>query len=276
MNWKNTLQEPDYEDKTLPYYDELILVVKGSRVFGEVYVPGGIYEKPRPCVCMFHGIPGTAVNDDLAQDFRRAGCVVIRIFHRGAWGSEGEYSFSHCIEDAVETARYAVSEEAVSKYHIDPENVFIFGHSNGGNTVINAMKDLPFIKGAAAIAPYDHAPAWKRQDTAFLNELIYGEAKFLHTDPDALWKDSGEHWRKWEFTNAAETLKDRNFLIIGGTVDAVAQPELMVEPLWEKLDAQGTFVNHRKILYHAGHGFDNCRMQLAEDVTRWIEEVSET
>ena len=28
------------------------------------------------------------------------GCAVIRPYHRGAWGSGGFYSFSHCIEDA--------------------------------------------------------------------------------------------------------------------------------------------------------------------------------
>lgn len=275
MDWTNTLNEPDGEGKALPYYDELDTVVNGSHVFGEIYVPSGYYERPLPCVCMFHGIPGTAVNDDLAQDFRRAGCLVIRIFHRGAWGSEGTYSFTNCIEDAIAIAELARSKEMVQKYGIDVNRIFLFGHSNGGNTVINAMKKLDFIKGAIVIAPYNHAPAWRRKDEAFLHALIEDEVKFLHTTAADLRRDSEDHYEEWDFPNAAEALKERNFLIIGGTKDAVAQPELMIDPLWKKLEEQGTGADHKEILYEAGHGFDNCRLQLAEDCARWMQEVIE-
>ena len=149
------LEEPELGDAALPDSLELDLPIDGDRILDEVYLPAGVYEGPHPTVILCHGIPGTNNNDDVAQCLRRMGCVVIRPYHRGAWGSEGIYSFSHCIEDAIALARWA-REEVAKAYDIDPKNIFLAGHSNGGNTVLNAARYLPFLRGVIAFCPYDH------------------------------------------------------------------------------------------------------------------------
>ena len=106
------LEEPELGDAALPDSLELDLPIDGDRVLGEIYLPAGVYEGPHPTVILCHGIPGTNNNDDVAQCLRRMGCVVIRPYHRGAWGSEGIYSFSHCIEDAIALARWAREDVA--------------------------------------------------------------------------------------------------------------------------------------------------------------------
>ena len=115
-------QEPDYGDAAQPDSLEWELCVAGDRMIGEIYLPSGIYDAPHPAVIICHGIPGINCNDDLAQALRRMGCVVIRLCHRGSWGSGGTYSFTHCIEDAVhqkviletnhslDTARFALAD----------------------------------------------------------------------------------------------------------------------------------------------------------------------
>ena len=150
-------QEPDYCDAAQPDSLEWELCVAADRMIGEIYLPSGIYDAPHPAVIICHGIPGINCNDDLAQALRRMGCVVIRLCHRGSWGSGGTYSFTHCIEDAVAACRWA-REEGARLYHIDPDNVFLIGHSAGGSTAINASRRLPFLKGTAYCF-LDHAIA---------------------------------------------------------------------------------------------------------------------
>ena len=183
------------------------------------------------------------------------GCVVIRPYHRGAWGSEGTYSFSHCIEDAVTLARWA-REEVAKAYAIDPANIFLVGHSNGGNTVLNASRYLPFLRGTVAFCPYDHQ--------AGLEHVGRFE------DP---WQDSVQHARQWSFVQNAHRFQDRNLLLIGGSRDTVAPPEWMVEPLWKELEALPGTGHHKKVILPSNHALDTARLELARIVGQWIEEM---
>lgn len=106
INAQYVLQEPPYGDATQPDSQDFILEVAGDRLLGEAYLPSGLYDAPHPAVIVCHGIPGTNNNDDLCQSLRRMGCVVIRLYHRGAWGSAGTYSFSHCLEDTEAVLSY--------------------------------------------------------------------------------------------------------------------------------------------------------------------------
>ena len=96
------------QENTAPAdYDALDIVSGGSHIYGQIMWPDGGYRAPRPCVVLLHGYPGTARNDDLVHALRRVGCVVLTPHHRGAWGSQGNYLVSHCVEDAVAVAEYA-------------------------------------------------------------------------------------------------------------------------------------------------------------------------
>lgn len=134
-------------------YDSLDLVSNGCHLYGEIMWPDGSYSAPRPCVVLFHGFPGSARNDDLAHALCRIGCVVLTPHHRGAWGSEGSYLVSNCIEDALAIAGQIRSEGFRHRYHIDPDAVFLIGHSMGANTVIHAARRLAWLRGIVALTP---------------------------------------------------------------------------------------------------------------------------
>ena len=72
--------------------------------------------------------------------------------HRGAWGSEGNYLFTNLKDDLIAVAKWAHNPAIAEQYDIDVDNIFFVGHSMGGMTVLNAAKELPFIKGVAALA----------------------------------------------------------------------------------------------------------------------------
>ena len=73
-------------------------------------------------------------------------------------GSAGTYSFSHCLEDTEAVLSY-LATGGTDRYAIDPLRVFLLGHSNGGNTVINVAKRHPELRGVIAYCPFDHKGA---------------------------------------------------------------------------------------------------------------------
>lgn len=99
LKLENLFADDENLDPTaLPDYTTLDFVSNGSHIYGEIMWPSSNIEKPHPCVIMLHGFPGTARNDDISHALCRIGCVVIVPHNRGAWGSEGKYTITHCIE----------------------------------------------------------------------------------------------------------------------------------------------------------------------------------
>ena len=76
----------------------------GALLNAFVYVAAGA--GPHPAVVLLHGFPGNERNLDLAQDIRRAGWDVLYFDYRGSWGSPGDFSFSHGIEDTAAAVDY--------------------------------------------------------------------------------------------------------------------------------------------------------------------------
>ena len=110
LKLENLFSDPEELDPTaLPDYTTLDFVSNGSHIYGEIMWPSANQPKPHPCVIMLHGFPGTARNDDISHALCRIGCVVIVPHNRGAWGSQGKYLITHCIEDAIAFAEHARS-----------------------------------------------------------------------------------------------------------------------------------------------------------------------
>lgn len=147
LNLDYLLNDPEnLQESELPGYACLDFVSNGSHIYGEVLWPSQTFSKPHPCVIMLHGYPGNARNDDISHALSRIGCVVLVPHHRGAWGSQGKYLVTHCIEDACNLAQHVHSKEFAEKFNIDPDNIFLLGHSMGGNTSLNAGKKLIGLK----------------------------------------------------------------------------------------------------------------------------------
>lgn len=110
---------------------EIAFNIHGSRTNGLVYLAAG--PGPHPLVIFLHGFPGNEKNLDLAQAVRRAGYHAIYAEYRGAWGSGGNFSFTHGLEDVgsiIEGAREPANAE---KYRMDSSRIALVGHSYGGN-----------------------------------------------------------------------------------------------------------------------------------------------
>lgn len=268
--WKDRPYDPaaavaDYEPVDFPS--------GGCRLYGQVLWPDGGYEGLRPCVILLHGYPGTSRNDDLAQALRRIGCVVLTFQHRGAWGSQGKYLLSHCVEDAVEAAAYVRSPAFCQRFHVDPDSIFLGGHSMGGNTTVQAGRGLPWLKGLILLTPYDPARYLRTGRAEQFRELLACGYVLNSDGLDAIYQDAVDHMDAFSLENAFEDLKDRNFCCVAGSLDTCAPPEEMVAPLWDRLRAHETAAIQRLVIYPAQHGLCGCRAAATEVIARFLADV---
>lgn len=256
-------------------YDTLELISHGCRLYGEIMWPDDGTPPPRPCVVLFHGFPGSARNDDLAHALCRAGCVVLIPHHRGAWGSEGEYLISNCIEDAVVIAETVRGEPFRRRFRTDPDAVFLIGHSMGANTVIHAARRLPWLRGIVVLTPFDPIRLLRDHEEAQLRELLQQGRILRSAGPEALFQDILAHRDCLGFENAFEALKQQNLFCGVGTEDRCAPAEQMFLPFWRLLRERPSGTIQRFVEYPAGHGLLGCRTALVQDIAIFLRDVLE-
>lgn len=268
-----------FQDKPCPAdaefsdYDALDVTVEESHIYGEIMWPDGGETVRHPCVILFHGFPGSARNDDLAHALCRIGCVVLTPHHRGAWGSQGEYLVSNCVEDARVLAEYVHSERFCTKYHVDPGAVFLIGHSMGSNTVINAARKLPWLRGILLMTPFDPTRYIRNGKADTLHRLLQQGACLHSRGTEEIFQDIVAHKDVFCHEKAFDDLKDQNLFCGAGAWDECAPAEIMFQPLWQKLQGHETHAVQRFVEYQAGHGLLGVRIALIKDITQFIFDV---
>ena len=260
------------EKNTSPEVYELNIISGGCRIYGYLLSPDKRIPAPFPAVIMSHGFPGYTTNNDLELALMRAGCVVIHLNHRGAWGSEGNYLFTNLKDDMTAVAKWAHNPAIAEQYNIDTDNIFLVGHSMGGQTVLNAAKELPFIKGTAALAAYDIGAAFRCNLEKDLFLMIETEGQCLKmSSAGDVYENALNNKFELSILNDYEKLAGRNILFVEASLDTVAPADKMMKPLAEKLMDLSDKAEYKSIV--SGHSFAGQRMKLAETVGQWMEKV---
>ncbi len=253
-----------------PEIFELNIVSGGCRLYGYLLTPDKRIEKPYPTVIMSHGFPGYTTNNDLELALMRAGCVVIHMNHRGAWGSEGNYLFTNLKDDLIAIAKWAHNPAVTDQYGIDGDNIFLVGHSMGGQSVLNAAKELPFIRGVVALAAYDIGAAFRYKMEKDLFLMIETEGQCLKMNSASeVYENALNHRDELSILNQYECLAEHLLLFVEATLDSVAPADKMMRPLAEKLEQISASVTYKTIA--STHSFAGQRMKLAKIVAEWIE-----
>ena len=275
MKAENAFVEFESDEKdSFPEIFELNIVSGGCRIYGYLLTPDKRIKGPYPTVIMSHGFPGYTTNNDIELALMRMGCVVIHMNHRGAWGSEGEYLFTNLTDDLIAIAKWAHNPAIAEQYGIDTDNLFIAGHSMGGQTVLNAAKDLDFIKGVIALAPYDIGAAFRYKLEKELFLMIETEGQCLKMNSASeVYENALLNQQELSILNRYDELLKRNVLLVEAALDTVAPPELMIKPLAGKLKEEGGNITYRSL--QSSHSFVGQRMKLTDIVGNWIEQVIE-
>ena len=251
-------------------YTGVHIPVEGTFLCAYVMTPDGTYDRPCPCVIFCHGFPGFYKNDDIAQALCRMGCVVIVPGCRGGWSSGGFYSFTNYITDIITAAHWACSPEIVQTYGIDPNSVFLSGHSVGGSSALNAARQLPWLKGVIAIAPYDLSYLFDETSCGIDFLLEIGAGVLREETPGAIQRNAMACHRNLALEQAFDDLKELNLLLIGGSQDTIAPPEKMISPLWAKLRTHNSAAVQNYTQFPSDHDFCSFRISLIEQIGYWI------
>jgi len=238
-----------------------------------VYIAAGA--GPHPVVILLHGFPGNERNLDLAQDMRRAGWDVLYFNYRGSWGTPGDFSFAHSIEDTGAAIAYLRQPEVAWSLRLDPNRIVLIGHSMGGFMTVEAAAADPAIKAFATISAADMSGRMqallekeKRSDAiaAMAHGLAEeGMAPLAGCTPDGLAKELSDHAMSWPFLDKVDALKNRNALILTADDGLTRENNAFAAALRNAGDAHVT-TRH----FATDHAYSDKRIELSHVVLAWL------
>jgi pimeloyl-ACP methyl ester carboxylesterase len=245
----------------------------GALLNAFVYIAAGA--GPHPAVILLHGFPGNERNLDLAQDMRRAGWDVLYFNYRGSWGSPGDFTFSHGIEDTAAAIAYLRQPDVAKRLRLDPARIVLIGHSMGGFMAVQgAAADNAVIAtgliSAADLGGRIPQPLPKEKEPMAIQALSRGYANegmapLAGCTPESLAKETLANASRWNFLTKVESLKARPALIV--TSDDGLAPSS--DALAAALRAAG---DERVTLLHLStdHSYSDQRTALSSAVLKWL------
>ncbi|MCI1944348.1 alpha/beta hydrolase family protein [Clostridium luticellarii] len=275
MNFKAICEDPQELDENYPamvqgvYYDS-----KGSKIMGIMHVAQGL--GPHATIILLHGFPGYEQNFDLAHVLLRSGYNVLIFHYRGSWGSQGDYSINHALEDVESSIDFLKSSFARERYRVDSKKIILIGHSLGGFSALMTAANHPEIKLVGCIAGFNFGLYGKKlcNDKFLIEKAMkeWGEAVvFLNglTVRNFI-ENIIENRDKWNLLNISEGLKNHSLLMVGGKKDAIAPLEDHYRPLAKVLEEKD--IDVREVILDGDHSFSAKRIVLAKEVLSWLHE----
>ena len=272
---KNQLQwdEPHYGASAYrPDMQGILIHGKRGRLLSVLYTAAepGVH----PTVLLLHGIPGCERNLDLAQALRRVGFHVMTFHYSGSWGSDGDYSLVHDLEDANTVLDFILQDET---YGFDKRQIYAVGHSLGGFVCGQLSAKRVEIRRAVLLMPCDigRLPQIARENPAagrVIREVLDDSGSWLTgTSGEALWQEAMVHSEVFRLENAAAALAKKPVLCIGGTLDIYTPPAMHCEPLARAVQAADGKL-FQFIRCQTDHFFSDYRITVSETVSAFLKE----
>lgn len=239
---------------------ELTIESSGQRMSGIIYTAAG--EGVHPTMVLLHGYPGNEKNLDVAQAMRREGWNVIFFHYRGAWGSEGEFSFQNAEADVQAVLHYIMDSNVAKKLAIDTHKISIVGHSMGGHMALAGILDNPNVSCAVS---YDGANMGKGllSDPAIIKMWSdYSDQLFMLSgwSGKKMLTEVSEHGEALDLVSRVDSINGRPVFIIAANSDVIPLAT-QITPLVSALKA----TKNSKISYlliEDDHSFSSSRLQL--------------
>jgi pimeloyl-ACP methyl ester carboxylesterase len=251
-------------DKEAPAHSlETAIPSNGSKLLGILMLASSA--QPHKTVILLHGFPGYEQNMDLAQVLRRDGWNVLAMHYRGSWGSEGSFSFTHCMEDVSAMLAYLTEPANAARFHVNTREIVVIGHSMGGFIAVAAMAQHPQIAAGVIItegSPINDAAGYfgKESDPADYLPLA-------GTSPTALEQESKANASNWTFEALATKIAPRPVLVLSANDGLRASNETLTAALRHA----GSPVAY--VHMDTDHGFGDHRIALEGAVLEWLDKT---
>ena len=266
-----TETSPTYDTEFPPALNELNFQSHGKRLNGLIYLAEG--PGPPPTVLLLHGFPGNEKNLDLAQDLRADGFNVLFFHYRGAWGSEGTFSFTHVIEDvAAATAFLRANAET---YRTHPDKLILIGHSMGGFAALAAGAKDETIACTAGLAPANFgvvANVLAADPDRKAGFIAYGDSlqMLAGTDGTRMVSELIDNREAFDALTYTPNYAGRSVLIVGADKDEAVPLDAIIKPLIAAYEAEPG-VDATSAILSGDHSFSWSRDALIDTVLNWAE-----
>lgn len=248
----------------------------GQQLIGRILVAQGA--GPHPTVLLLHGFPGDEQNGDLAHIFRRAGWNVMTFHYRGAWGSQGSFSFTHVFEDIPVALDLLRTHEMGERCRVDVERIVLIGHSMGGFAALLTAAGDPSIHAVASLAGFHFGPFAQllRHDASLIESTIRDWNTCLPalqgTSAESLVQEVLDRSEQWQLYQYLDQLSQSSVFLLGASRDTVASVDFHHTPLVAVLEQRSTS-RVRSAILHTDHAFSDARVALAQHLLSWLDEV---
>jgi hypothetical protein len=233
----------------------------GHTLLGRLYRPDapGRY----PAVALYHGFPGNERNTDLAEEMAFNGTVFFIFYYRGAWGSEGDFSF-RWLEGSARDALRHLKELP----YVDPNRVGVIGYSLGTLPAVVTLGE-GVVKAGVFMSPFaDYgmlAPEEMFDHVASANFEL-GKGK-LNAPSVESYRDDIVWVREERNTLALIKGVDVPVLFVVGSADKILPPEHS-KALHEVANEPKKLV----VIEGANHLYSDHRVPLMQTVMAWFRE----
>lgn len=260
-------QDPvDIDANNSPGMLEASFISHGARLNALHYTANGA--GPHPTVLLLHGYPGNEKNLDLAQHFRRHGWNVFFFHYRGAWGSEGSFTFVNAAEDVAAALDFL--RNSGPDYRVDPNHIAIVGHSMGGAmTLVGASLDagvqcaVTLAAASIQLLPMDESAIAEYQ--AYADGLIMLRN---HDGSNVLEQDRAFELA-YPMSEVTAGLEGKNVFLIAAENDQAVP--LDVFKTYVELFSADPDIHLTTQVYPDDHSFSVHRITLARRITEWLD-----
>lgn len=259
-----------------PLIADTVFRVEGAGLNAVLYEAQGV--GPHPTAIVLHGFPGNEKNQDLAQAMRRAGWNALIFHYRGSWGSGGEFSFVHILEDIREVLAAIRAPEFANAHRIDPDQIALVGHSMGGFAALISGAERPEVDCVVSMAGANLGgmaqalAAAPEQADRSIAQVDAWSGPIRGPGGEVLVAEIAANARRFNPIEHAPALARKKLLLIAGARDQVTPVTLHHTPLVDALEKAGASELQERVYPNGDHSFSGQRIALAEYVTGWLAE----
>lgn len=240
---------------------EIFIPSQGSSIAGYFYKANG--KQKHPTLLLLHGYPGNERNLDLAQVVRAHGWNVVYFDYRGSWGSQGQFSFSNCVQDVINVVAFC--KRYSDSIRVDTSNIVLFGHSMGGWVCLKSLAQLPGIRKGFALSTWDIYNDFKdvHSEQQMLNIAQAGGNYFvLNTPLKELFEPVVKNLPYFKIQNDSAALAGKQIIML----DEHNGNKALAESLRRSNRA---YFNYE--VWHTDHPFTNKRISLINKVLAFLD-----